>query len=75
MSKKVFEFDFRGRKLVVENGEMAKQANGAVLVRYGDTVILSTVAVLTLFLLTFLRVYYNITLRSSYSTISVAPSD
>ena len=45
MSKKVFEFDFRGRKLVVENGEMAKQANGAVLVRYGDTVILSTVVV------------------------------
>ena len=45
MSKKVFEFDFRGRKLVVENGEMAKQANGAVLVRYGDTVVLSTVVV------------------------------
>ncbi len=45
MSKRVFEMDFRGRKLVVENGEMAKQANGAVLVRYGDTVILSTVVV------------------------------
>ena len=45
MSKKVFEFDFRGRKIIVENGEMAKQANGAVLVRYGDTVILSTVVV------------------------------
>ena len=45
MSKKVFEFDFRGRKLVIENGEMAKQANGAVLVRYGDTVVLSTVVV------------------------------
>ena len=45
MSKKVFEFDFHGRKLVVENGEMAKQANGAVLVRYGDTVVLSTVVV------------------------------
>ncbi len=45
MSKKVFEFDFRGRKIVVENGEMAKQANGAVLVRYGDTVVLSTVVV------------------------------
>ena len=40
--KKVFELDFRGRKLVVEHGEVAKQANGAVLVRYGDTVILST---------------------------------
>ena len=45
MSKKVFEFDFRGRKLVVEHGELAKQATSAVLVRYGDTVILSTVVV------------------------------
>ncbi len=45
MSKKVFEFDFRGRKIIVENGEVAKQANGAVLVRYGDTVVLSTVVV------------------------------
>ncbi len=45
MSKKVFELDFRGRKLVVENGELAKQADGSVLVRYGDTVILSTAVV------------------------------
>ena len=45
MEKKVFEFDFRGRKIVVEHGEMAKQAHGAVLVRYGDTVILSTAVV------------------------------
>lgn len=43
--KKIFEIDFRGRKLVVENGELAKQAHGAVLVRYGDTVVLSTVVV------------------------------
>ncbi|MBR3897842.1 MAG: polyribonucleotide nucleotidyltransferase [Bacilli bacterium] len=41
--KKVFETDFRGRKLVVEIGGVAKQADGAVLVRYGDTVVLSTV--------------------------------
>ena len=41
--KKVFELDFRGRKLIVEHGELAKQAHGAVLVRYGDTVVLSTV--------------------------------
>jgi polyribonucleotide nucleotidyltransferase len=40
--KKVFELDFRGRKLVVEHGELAKQASGAVLVRYGDTVVLTT---------------------------------
>ena len=43
--KKIFELDFRGRKLIVEQGEYAKQAHGAVLVRYGDTVILSTVVV------------------------------
>lgn len=43
--KKVFELDFRGRKLVVEHGELAKQAHGSVLVRYGDTVVLSTVVV------------------------------
>lgn len=41
MDKKVFELDFRGRKIVVEQGELAKQANGSVLVRYGDTAILS----------------------------------
>ena len=43
--KKVFELDFRGRKLVVENGKLAKLAHGSVLVRYGDTVILSTAVV------------------------------
>jgi len=43
--KKVFELDFRGRKLVVEHGELAKQAHGSVLVRYGDTVILSAAVV------------------------------
>ena len=43
--KKVFELDFRGRKLVVEHGELAKQAAGAVLVRYGDTVTLGTTTV------------------------------
>ena len=43
--KKIFELNFRGRKLVVEHGELAKQAHGAVLVRYGDTVILSTAVV------------------------------
>ena len=45
MSKKVFEFDFRGRKLIVEHGELAKQADGAVLVRYNDTVILTAAVV------------------------------
>lgn len=41
MKKKVFKLNFLGRDLVVETGELAKQANGSVLVRYGDTVILS----------------------------------
>ncbi|MDD6272740.1 MAG: polyribonucleotide nucleotidyltransferase [bacterium] len=40
--KRIFEYDFLGRKLVIEHGELAKQAGGAVLVRYDDTVILST---------------------------------
>ena len=40
--KRVFEYDFQGRKLIIEHGELAKQAGGAVLVRYDDTVILST---------------------------------
>jgi len=43
--KKTFELNFRGRKLVIEHGELAKQAHGSVLVRYGDTVVLSTVVV------------------------------
>ena len=45
MEKKEFRMNFRGRELVVEHGEVAKQAHGAVLVRYGDTVILSTAVV------------------------------
>lgn len=40
--KTEFELDFLGRKLIVETGELAKQTNGSVLVRYNDTVILST---------------------------------
>lgn len=43
--KKIFEHDFYGRRIVVEHGELAKQADGAVLVRYGDTVVLSTIVV------------------------------
>lgn len=45
MDKKVFELDFYGRKIVVEHGQVAEQADGAVLVRYGDTVVLSTAVV------------------------------
>ena len=43
--KKVFELDFHGRKIVVEQGELAKQATGSVLIRYNDTVILTAVVV------------------------------
>lgn len=39
--KREFKLDFRGREVTIETGELAKQANGAVLVRYGDTVVLS----------------------------------
>ena len=39
--KKVFKLDFNGREIVVETGELAKQTNGSVLVRYGDTAVLS----------------------------------
>ncbi|MDD2409732.1 MAG: polyribonucleotide nucleotidyltransferase [Bacilli bacterium] len=41
MNKKEFSFNFLGRNLIVEVGELAKQADGAALVRYGDTVVLS----------------------------------
>ena len=40
--KKTFEIDFAGRHLSVETGEIAKQADGAALVRFGETVTLST---------------------------------
>ncbi|MGX0222539.1 polyribonucleotide nucleotidyltransferase [Staphylococcus haemolyticus] len=40
--KKVFKTEWAGRSLTIEIGQLAKQANGAVLVRYGDTVVLST---------------------------------
>mgnify|MGYP004504761811 FL=1 len=43
--KKTFELDFHGKKIVVENGELAKQADGAVLVRYNDTVVLTAAVV------------------------------
>ena len=43
--KKKFELDFYGRKIIVEHGELAKQADGAVLVRYNDTVVLTAAVV------------------------------
>ncbi len=38
---KVFKYEFAGRPLVVETGKMAGLANGSVLIRYGETVILA----------------------------------
>ncbi|KEZ50134.1 polyribonucleotide nucleotidyltransferase [Metabacillus indicus] len=40
--KQVFSIDWAGRELTVEVGQLAKQANGAAMIRYGDTAVLST---------------------------------
>lgn len=42
MAKQEFHLDFCGRGITVETGEIAKQADGAVIIRYGDTVTIST---------------------------------
>ncbi|MGE7621784.1 polyribonucleotide nucleotidyltransferase [Viridibacillus sp. NPDC096237] len=39
--KKVYTYEWAGRPLQIEVGQLAKQANGSVLVRYGETVVLS----------------------------------
>ncbi|MGT2636954.1 polyribonucleotide nucleotidyltransferase [Streptococcus ratti] len=41
MSKQVFETVFAGKKLVVEIGQVAKQANGAAVIRYGNSTVLT----------------------------------
>lgn len=41
--KKIFKTEIAGREITVETGHMAKQASGAALIRYGETVVLSTV--------------------------------
>ena len=41
MSKQTFETTFAGRPLVVEIGQVAKQANGAAVIRYGESPVLS----------------------------------
>lgn len=41
MSKQTFETTFAGRPLVVEIGQVAKQANGAAVIRYGESTVLS----------------------------------
>jgi polyribonucleotide nucleotidyltransferase len=41
-SMKVYKMELAGRELSIETGRIAKQAGGAVVIRYGDTVMLST---------------------------------
>ena len=41
--KRIFKKEFHGKELIIEHGELAKQATGSVLVRYGDTVVLTAV--------------------------------
>ena len=43
MEAKKFEMELAGRQLTIETGLLAKQSNGAVTVRYGDTMVLATV--------------------------------
>ena len=40
---KQFETELAGRKLIIENGKIAELANGSVMVRYGDTVVMVNV--------------------------------
>ncbi|HEU1830699.1 TPA: polyribonucleotide nucleotidyltransferase, partial [Streptococcus pneumoniae] len=41
MAKQVFQTTFAGRELIVETGQLAKQANGSVVVRYGESTVLT----------------------------------
>ena len=41
--KKIFKYNLLGKDIIVETNQLAKQANGSVLVRFGDTVVLSVV--------------------------------
>ena len=43
MTKKIYDYKLNGVDLSVETGELAKQANASVLIRYGDTVVLTSV--------------------------------
>ncbi len=47
MVKRIFEMQLNGASLILETGELAQFANGAVLVRYGETTVLTTVTAST----------------------------
>jgi polyribonucleotide nucleotidyltransferase len=38
----VFEIEIGKRKLIIESGDIARQSNGSVIVKYGDTIVLTT---------------------------------
>jgi len=42
MPNQIFETDLAGKKLIIETGKLAEQADGSCTVRYGDTVVLAT---------------------------------
>lgn len=41
--EKIMEFELAGRKLKVSTGKVARQSSGAIMIQYGDTMVLSTV--------------------------------
>lgn len=43
LTNKSWEMEWAGRKLIIETGKLARQANSALTVRYGDTMVLATV--------------------------------
>ena len=71
MEKKVFKLDFYGREIIVEHGQVAKQADGVVLVRYGDTVVLST-ATATKTATPQTNIFLFLIMKSSIFTFAVA---
>lgn len=45
LEKKVFEWNFNGKKLIVEHGELAQQASSSILIRYENTVVLTAIVI------------------------------
>lgn len=62
MTKQVFQTTFAGRELVVETGQVAKQANGSVVVRYGESTVL-TAAVMSKKMATGISSHFKLTTK------------
>lgn len=45
LEKKVFEWNFNGKKLIIEHGELAQQASSSILIRYENTVVLTAIVI------------------------------